>query len=317
MNPHSISPIIKTSVIGVFSLLTIRPALAIEPPPDNAKPPEALIQEGAEKADEVADKLPFIGVVTESLPEMVADHLNLKHGTGVIVRTVMPKGPAELSGIKINDIILKINETDINDPETLRTEIRNKKIGDKLKLKTIQKGKPADLEVILAERPADALADIQNQQQLLEGVPGVQNQLLQNLLELNFGGELGEDGIEEMIVPDLLADEKLQKMLRGLERMNEAPEKAPRDRVIPRPQGNFQMNMQSTVRMMDENGSIELKTTGENKEVTVRDKTNKIVWSGPWDTDQDKAAAPDDIRQRIEKMNINNGGGGLKLQLGR
>lgn len=311
MNPFSISPIIKISAIGIFSLLTIRPALAIEPPPDNAKPPEALIQ-GAEKADEVADKLPFIGVVTESLPEMVADHLNLKPGTGVIVRTVSPDSPAAKSGIKTNDIVLKINETDVNDPETLRAEIRSKKIGDKLKLKTIQKGKPANLEVTLAERPADAFADIQDEQQLLEGVPGAQNQLLQNLLELNFGGELGEDGIEEMIVPELLADERLQKMLRG--RMNILPQGDPQ--IQPEHGNNLRMNMQSTMRMEDGNGSIELKSTGDNKEVTVRDKANKTIWSGPWDTDQDKAAAPDEIRQRIEKMNINNGGG-LKLQFGR
>ncbi len=309
MNPNSISPIIKTSVIGVFSLLTVLSAVAIEPPADNAKPPEALIQD-AEKADEVADKLPFIGVVTESLPEMLADHLNLKPDTGVIVRSVSPDSPAAKSGIKTNDIVLKINETDINDPETLRAEIRSKKIGDKLKLKTIQKGKPTDLEVTLAERPADAFAD---QQQLLEGGPGAANQLLQNLLELNFGGALGENGIEEMIDPELLADENLQKMLRG--RMKILPQGDAE--IQPGAGNNFQLNAQTTMRMQDDNGSIEMKTTGENKEVTVRDNANKIIWSGPWDTEQDKAAAPENIRQRIEKMNINNGAGGLRLQFGR
>ncbi len=311
MNPHSISPIIKTSVIGVFSLVS--PLLAIEPPPDNAKPPEALIH-GAAKIDEVAEKLPFIGVVTESLPEMLADHLNLKPGTGVIVRTVMPKSPADLAGVKTNDVILKINEKDVNDPEVFRAEIRSKKIGDKLKLKSIQKGKPADLEVTLIERPADAFAEFQKQQQLPEGAPGIQIQPFQQLLELNLGGILGEDGIEENIIPDILADERLQKMLRGRGQLNQVPEAAPQ--IQPEPGKNFQLNMQSSMRMMDDNGSVELKSTGENKEVTVRDKANKIVWSGPWDTAQDKAAAPDDIRQRIDKMNISDRAG-LKLQFNR
>ena len=53
-------------------------------------------------------------------------------------------------------------------------------------------------------------------------------------------------------------------------------------------------------------------------EVTLRDKDNKVVWSGPWDTDQDKAAAPEDVRKRIEHLHLDTNfhGNGLRLQLG-
>ncbi len=309
MNSHTLSLILATGIIGVFSLFATNPALGIEPPPDNAKPP-AELENRAEEPDNIAAKLPFIGVVTAVLPEMVADHVNLKPGTGIIVQTVMPKSPAELAGIKTNDIILKINETDVNDPETFSAEIRSMKIGDKLKLKAIQKGKPADLEATLAERPANAFADFQNRELLLDGNQNGQ------ALELNLGGiiegALGIDGIEEMIIPDILADERLQKMLRG--RKGAAPEDAPQ--IQPGAENNFQLNAQSTIRMMDDKGSVEFKSIGESTEVTVRDKANKIVWSGPWDTDQDKAAAPDDVRPRIDRLNLKNGGG-LKFQFGR
>ena len=82
----------------------------------------------------------------------------------------------------------------------------------------------------------------------------------------------------------------------------------------PHPVKNFQFLKHSTIRMMDDKGSVEIKSTGEATEVTVRDKANEIIWSGPWDTEQDKAAAPDEVRERIEKRNI---GGGLKLQFNR
>lgn len=308
MNTHAPSRIITASIFGAFSLIASQSALAIEPPPDNAKPPEALVDEAA-KIDKVPAKLPFIGVVTASLPEMVADHVNLEPGIGVIIRTVMPKSPADLTGLKVNDIILNINDTAVNDPEAFSEKIRSLKIGEKIKLKTIQKGKSTNLEVTLAERPADAIAGEPDQEPLLEGIQGNQAQLLRDLIERNLGA-LGEGGIEEMIIPDLLADERF-KLLR--ERMNGELDVAPRIQLEP---GNLQFQGQATMRMMDEQGSIEIKSNGDNKEVTVRDQANKVIWSGPWDTDQDKAAAPDEIRNRIEKLNIQRGGG-LRFELKR
>lgn len=308
MNTHAPSRILTAGIFGAFSLIASQPLLAIEPPPDNAKPPEALV-DGAAKIDEVPAKLAFIGVVTAALPEMVADHVNLEPGIGIIIRTVMPKSPADLAGLKVNDIILNINETAVNDPEAFSEKIRSLKIGEKIKLKTIQKGKSTHLEVTLAERPADAIAGVPNQEPLIEGIQGNQAQLMRDLIERNLGA-LGEGGIEEMIIPDLLADERF-KLLR--ERMNGGLDVAPGIQIEP---GNLQFQGQATMRMMDEQGSIEIKSNGDNKEVTVRDQANKVIWSGPWDTDQDKAAAPDEIRNRIEKLNIQRGGG-LRFELKR
>lgn len=303
---HILSPLLTAGIIGVFSFSGSHSVLAIEPPPDNAKPPAALLNE-TENIDEAQAKLPFIGVVTASLPEMLADHLDLKPGTGVIVRTVLPNSPADQSGLKINDIILKINETAINDPEAFGTKIRNLKIGDKIKLKTIQNGNPADIEITLSERPVGQLAEIPNQEPLLEGLPDAQAMRLKDLIERNLGA-LDENGLKEMLVPDVRADEKLQ-MLRDL--MNHAMGDAmgEEQKIHPDQGPNIPFQQQSTIRMIDNDGSIEIKSSGESTEVIVRDKSNATIWSGPWDTEPDKAAAPDDIRERIEKLNIQKGKG--------
>lgn len=306
---HTLSPVLIAGVIGVFSLLGRNSVLAIEPPPDNAKPPAALLNE-AENIHEVQAKLPFIGVVTASLPKMLTDHLDLKPGTGVIVRTVLPNSPADQSGLKTNDIILKINETAINDPEAFGTKIRDLKIGDKLKLKTIQRGNPTDIEVTLTERPFGQLAEIPNQEPLLEGLPDAQALRLKDLIERNLGA-LGKNGLKEMLVPDVRADEKLQ-MLRDL--MNHAM--GDEQKIHPDQSTNIPFQQQSTIRMIDNDGSVEIKSSGESTEVIVRDKSNAEIWSGPWDTEPDKAAAPDDIRERIEKLNIKKGKG-FSFRFGR
>jgi serine protease Do len=307
---HTRFPILAVGAVGVFSLLGGNAVLAIEPAPDNSKPPAALLDQPG-KIDEAEAKLPFIGVVTASLPEMVADHVNLKHGIGLIVRTVMPESPAALAGLKPNDIILKVNETAVNEPEAFSAKIRSFKIGDKLSLKTIQKGAPAEVAVTLAERPADAIAVLPNEEPLLlEGVPDGQAMRLRDLIERNLG-QLGENGLEEMLVPDPRANEQLQ-MLR--ERLNQAM--GGEKKINPEQAPDVQFQQKSTIRMMDHEGSVEIKSSGENAEVVVRNKANEIVWSGPWDTEQDKAAAPDDIRERIEKLNIQKGKG-FSLRLGR
>jgi hypothetical protein len=303
MQTHSLSPILTLSIIGAFAWCASDNALAIEPQPDNANPP-AELDIRIENIQEAEAKIPFIGVVTVSLPEMVADHLKLKHGTGIIVRTVLPDSPADLSGIKVNDIILSINDAAINDPETFSTKIRDFKVGDKLKLKAIQKGTPSEIEVTLGERPIDQLAGPQKLEPLLDGIPDADAERLRDLIERNLGA-LGQNGFREMPIPDALADGKLQEIQ---ERMRRALEQAPDG------DKNFQFKAQSTVRMMDGDGSIEIKSNGDDKEVTVRDQKNEIVWSGPWDTEQDKAAAPDNIRERIEKVNGQGGGFQLRFQ---
>ena len=44
--------------------------------------------------------------------------------------------------------------------------------------------------------------------------------------------------------------------------------------------------------------------------------TGNVAWHGPWDTDQDKAAAPEDIRERIEKVHSGSGNG-FSFQFGK
>ena len=65
---------------------------------------------------------------------------------------------------------------------------------------------------------------------------------------------------------------------------------------------NFNFKSSSSVKFVDEHGSVVLKTTDGGKEVTVRDVEGEIIFEGPWDNDQDKAAAPEDIRERLEGM---------------
>ena len=291
----------KANIISVSSIvggLTLTSALAIEPPPDNAAPPISIAGENVAKkpALEIAprESIPFLGLSTAAVPSMVADHLDLDVGKGVIVRTVCPDSPAEKAGLSINDIILTAGGNEISSPEEFSFAVRDKETGERLDLGLIHRGKPAKVTVTLAERP-DALAANSNPRQdlMLEGLPKAHADQLRNMIEQNLQA-FGHDPLPGM-------DGDPFREMR--ERMNRAMNGIDIPPVTQGADGSVRFQQNSTVRMMDGDGSVEIKSSCKNTEVTVRDQANKIVWTGPWDTDQDKAGAPEDIRQRIDRIN--------------
>lgn len=76
--------------------------------------------------------------------------------------------------------------------------------------------------------------------------------------------------------------------------------------------GQLQLGIEAgggSIKMNDPAGSVEIKTRQDAREVIVRDRDGEIQYDGPWDTPQDKAAVPPEIRQRIEAIDRMFGGG--------
>ena len=71
------------------------------------------------------------------------------------------------------------------------------------------------------------------------------------------------------------------------------------------PEGmNIQFSSSSKVIRRDREGSITLKTMNGLKELIVKDNQGNVVYEGPYKTDEQKAAVPEDIRIRLNKLNF-------------
>lgn len=306
-----------TITAGLAALVT--PVYAIEAPEDNAPPPAAA-QAQAEAQADAAEQQPeqqqtaFLGVLSDELPEMLAEHLGLEANGGVVVRALEPDGPAAKAGLAVNDIITRIGDKAVGSPIDLTREVQSRKPGDKIRLDMIHKGKAAGIDVTLGTRP-DGIAGLNARpldQLQLNGVPKEMADRIRKAIEGNIGGlqlDIQEGGVE--IAPQM--DEAMKQMR---ERMQKALEGLDA-KVIPG-MPNIEMKHNATVRVNDPDGSVELSSSEGGKEVTIRDKDNKITWTGPWDTEQDKAAAPEDVRKRVERLNIDSDfkGNGLRLRMG-
>jgi len=106
---------------------------------------------------------PYLGirytVITEELKQK--NHLPVDYGV-IVTRgnnpyelAVIPGSPADKAGIQENDIILEADGIKLTSDKSLANIIRQKKVGDVIKLKILHKGQEKIVEVKLEKAPQD------------------------------------------------------------------------------------------------------------------------------------------------------------------
>jgi len=313
--------LMKLSTIGLSALLgTFASLSAIERPAGEksteeipakpARPQGGILRDDqrvdkAEKAEEalendleiVEEKIAYLGVGGMEASEALLMHLELE--SGLLLSIIDPKSPAGLSGLKENDIIVAVGETQLTDQDSLRAALSDKKPGDEVALEIIRRGKSIEQKITLGELPA---------RRNIQPRALIPNQAAQlnELLNQQLGNALGGFGDQEM-QKELM--EKLNKAL------GDAGGGGFRQLRLDLGGGDllkgndFKMNFQQvgSVRLEDEEGSIEMKMSDGQRELSIRDKQGKLLFEGPYDTDIDKAAVPEEYKERVERLDTSNG----------
>ncbi len=246
----------------------------------------------------------YLGVAGSQVPGLLGQHLKLEPGQGVVVRTLQPDGPAAKAGLETNDVITRVGGKAVGSQDQLREAVAGRKPGEEVEVDYIHRGEAKTARIALGSAPADpaggAVAGGPVDQLMLDGMPQDQAKRVREAIEQNlkaFEGLGGEGAIqpEELLGGEL--QKRLQQMLEGMA--------LPGELNLPDIQdGGINLKSSSTVRMMDDQGSVELKSQDGGKEVRVFGKDGQLQWEGPYDTPQDKDAAPPDIRKRIDRLNI-------------
>ena len=290
------------------SMLVSPLALAIEPPADDAAPP--AVAEEAQKVEQ-AEAVGYLGLVSGPIPEVLSTHLGVRNGEGVLVRSVMPDGPAALAGIKKNDVIITIDGKSALSHAELSNIVRAHKPGTAINVGLIQEGKGTDLTVTLGKRPdqlarAEGRPQMQMQIQPMDGMPEEMAERIREMIEGNMM-QFRLNGQELDLGPGNLKRD-MNQMREQMEELRQQQQE------MLKGGGALNFNANSTIRLMDNDGSIEMSTNNGEKKLIVRDKDNNIEWQGPWNNDEDKAAAPEEIRERAGKLNFD--ANGFKMQIG-
>ena len=330
------SPLISAALTAVFATK----AFALEAPADDAPPPPAaqenkqalprlkLVEPEAKLNAKAEEKTAFLGVVSREVPAALVDHLNLKNGEGVLICSLAPNSPASRAGIMTNDVVTKVSGKSVGSPKEISTQISTHQPGETIKIELVHKGQPTTLDITLGIKPTE-LANAAHEtldSSNLDGFPTeladrVRDAIAGNVMELNLDEDAAQLAPQ---VEQAIRKLRLQLRVRGALDEDAARLAAPVEQAIRKlrldNQGasgqagaaqpifpdlaKAESSTAATFKMTDEQGSTEVKTKDGAKEVTVRDPNGNVTWSGPWDTAQDKAAAPAEIRQRVEGLHL-------------
>ena len=91
-------------------------------------------------------------------------------GKGVIVGGVEAESPAAQAGLKVNDIILKMGDTDIQSMSQLRRELYKYKAGDTVDVVVARNGKKETLKLTFTDYQVPAVGQEEGLRRLIPGL---------------------------------------------------------------------------------------------------------------------------------------------------
>ncbi len=130
---------VAISVAYTFAQVPNTPALI-----DAPAPPSAPIQR--------LEPASYIGLATSIAPRTLRDQSKLPRGVGVVVDFVDPNSPADRAGIKIGDVIHKLDDQYLVNAHQFTVLVRMRQPGDMIKLAVVRGGEPQLMEVTLVSR---------------------------------------------------------------------------------------------------------------------------------------------------------------------
>ncbi len=303
------------ALTGLVSIAFVLPVLAIEKPSADGGVNDQRHHEGpADPSDTSAvgttDKqgalsVACIGLGGAPVSETLAKHLGLESGVGLTIHHVIAGAPADKIGIKKHDVLVEFDGQKIGGFEALRDAVRSKKPADEVEVAFIQEGVLMRKKAVLAERKitlgqANQLGSDQENNPLWRGMadlPKGEHDRMREMMKRRLdelAKQLEKDGEIHLDMKKFFGPDQFEEMQRRA-RLAPAPGK---------PQKMFNFNAQSSMTVMDDEGSVTIKVTDGHHEVMVKDKSGKVLFDGPYETAKDKAAVPDDVRGRIDNINF-------------
>ena len=98
----------------------------------------------------------WLGIEIQS---QLRDPTQLETTTGVEVLKVVPQGPAAKSGLQVGDVILTIDGVEMTDANRLIQYVARKPPNTVLNAQILRNGKNAQVDIALAERPAQQVVE--------------------------------------------------------------------------------------------------------------------------------------------------------------
>ncbi len=140
------------NVIGINNRLIgpgVNIGLNFAIPSDSAVPVVEALRRGA------TPTRGYLGVGLGPVDEDTAAALGLAKDRGEFIGTIQPGQPAEKAGLKIGDVVVKVNGQEVTPNNTLSYVVSNLKPGTRIPIEVIRDGKRMTLNAVVGTRPPE------------------------------------------------------------------------------------------------------------------------------------------------------------------
>ncbi|MGI6648619.1 MAG: S1C family serine protease [Bacillota bacterium] len=96
---------------------------------------------------------PYLGVYMQQVTSEIAYYLDLPDLQGAFISEVIPNSPAHKAGLRSRDVIRRIDDQVVTNPEDLRQKLKNHQAGDKAVLEIYREKQTHKVTVTLGEQP--------------------------------------------------------------------------------------------------------------------------------------------------------------------
>jgi len=121
----------------------------------------------------------YLGVTLLELDKEMAAYFSVKEDGGALVTAISKEGPAEKAGLKSGDVIIKVGEKQVGNPDDVRRALRRLEKGDKVPVVVVRHGKEQTLSATLSANHSMnnflPFFDKGNFQQRFFNVPGLEH----------------------------------------------------------------------------------------------------------------------------------------------
>jgi S1-C subfamily serine protease len=135
------------------------PSPELTPRPDKAPRPSQPLIERFETWPGW-EKRKYIGTYMESLNKDLLEFFGVKEESGLLVNRLTKDGPAAKAGVKVGDVVVRVDGKKVTSVGDLSELIQHKKKGDRVKLELIRDKKPLTLEVEVSEEEGPGLSEL-------------------------------------------------------------------------------------------------------------------------------------------------------------
>ena len=96
---------------------------------------------------------PWVGITLIPATEALASQYNLPDSDGILVVSVVEGSPAEVGGIKANDLLKRMNDMPLTSSVSLPDEVRKMNIGDRVTFEVWRGSERLNITITLGEMP--------------------------------------------------------------------------------------------------------------------------------------------------------------------